>query len=68
MADIISIGIALDTGHVLAGTRQVTQALHQVETAEKAVQQQTTAVERATQQAAQALHQRARPPGQPGKQ
>ena len=56
MADIVSIGIGLETGPVLAGTRQVTQALHQVETAEKAVQQQTAAVDRATHQAAQALH------------
>ena len=57
MADVISIGIALETGQVLAGTRQVTQALHQVETAERSVQQQTTATERATHQAAQALTQ-----------
>lgn len=49
--DIIGIGIAYDTSQMLTGTRQVETELRKLESAEKSVQQQTTAMERTQAQA-----------------
>ena len=54
--DIVSIGIALDTSKVLAGSRQTEAALRQVDAATRAAQLQTLAMERGLVQASQALH------------
>ena len=58
--DIIGIGIAYDTSQLLTGSRQVQDALRQVEQAEKSAQGATKALEQSSGQAAQAMAQESR--------
>lgn len=57
MSELISIGIAYDTSQLVTGSRQVTEALRQVEQADKGAQTATKELAQSNTQAAQAMGQ-----------